>query len=102
VVTSAARGGLVSAEVEQAVLKEGALRLEDYWARRSSRAWFDEGAGLPVLGEAANRMADLLGWDDARKALEIENCHQIDGASRSGFIESTGWEEVLDDCRAAG
>ena len=102
VVTSAARGGLVSAEVEQAVLKEGALRLEDYWARRSSRAWFDEGAGLPVLDEAANRMADLLGWDDSRKALEIENCRQIDGASRSGFIESTGWEEVLDDCRAAG
>ena len=102
VVTSAARDGLVSAEVEQAVLKEGALRLEDYWARRSSRAWFDEGAGLPVLDEAANRMADLLGWDDSRKALEIENCRQIDGASRSGFIESTGWEEVLDDCRAAG
>ena len=102
VVTSAARGGLVSAEVEQAVLKEGALRLEDYWARRSSRAWFDEGAGLPVLDEAANRMADLLGWDDSRKALEIENCRQIDGASRSGFLDSTGWEEVSDDCRAAG
>ena len=102
VVTSAARGGLVSAEVEQAVLKEGALRLEDYWARRSSRAWFDEGAGLPVLDEAANRMADLLGWDDSRKALEVENCRQIDGASRSGFLESTGWEEVPDDCRAAG
>ena len=102
VVTSAARGGLVSAEVEQAVLKEGALRLEDYWARRSSRAWFDEGAGLPVLDEAANRMADLLGWDDSRKALEVENCRQIDGASRSGFLESTGWVEVPDDCRAAG
>ena len=102
VVTRAARSGLVSAEVEQAVLKEGALRLEDYWARRSSRAWFDEGAGLPVLDEAANRMADLLGWDDSRKALEIENCRQIDGASRSGFLESNVWEEVSDDCRAAG
>ena len=102
VVTSAARGGLVSAEVEQAVLKEGALRLEDYWARRSSRAWFDKGAGLPILSEAANRMADLLGWDDSRKTLEIENCRQIDGASRSGFIESIGLEEVLDDCRATG
>ena len=102
VVTRAARGGLVSAEVEQAVLREGALRLEDYWARRSSRAWFDEGAGLPVLDEAANRMADLLGWDDSRKALEIENCRQIDVASRSGFLESNVWEEVSDDCRAAG
>ena len=102
VVTSAARGGLVSAEVEQAVLKEGALRLEDYWARRSSRAWFDEGAGVPVLVEAANKMADLLGWDDSRKALEIENCRQIDGASRSGFLDPNRWEEGSDDCRAAG
>ena len=82
---------LVKAEVQQAVQKEGALRLEDYWARRSSRAWFDEGAGLPALNRAAAAMAELLSWDDNRKAMEIENCRDIDRASRAGFSsEVTG------------
>jgi glycerol-3-phosphate dehydrogenase len=93
---------LLKAEVCQAVQREGALRLEDYWARRSSRAWFDEGAGLPVLHEAATAMAELLGWDDNRKAIEIENCHDIDRASRAGFSSDLAGQGVADDCRAAG
>ena len=93
---------LVRAEVQQAVQKEGALRLEDYWARRSSRAWFDEGAGLPVLKQAATAMAEMLGWDDSRKAMEIENCRDIDRTSRAGFLSGTTDQGVADDCRAAG
>ena len=93
---------LVIAEVQQAVQKEGALRLEDYWARRSSRAWFDEGAGLPALKQAATAMAELLGWDDNRKAMEIENCRDIDRASRAGFSSQVTGQGVADDCRAAG
>ena len=92
---------LVKAEVQQAVQKEGALRLEDYWARRSSRAWFDEGAGVPILNQAATAMAELLGWDDTRKAMEIENCHDIDRASRTGFSSDVTGQGVADDCRAA-
>jgi glycerol-3-phosphate dehydrogenase len=92
----------LKAEVCQAVQREGALRLEDYWARRSSRAWFDEGAGLPVLHESATAMAELLGWDDNRKAIEIENCHDIDRASRAGFSSDVSGQGVADDCRAAG
>ena len=93
---------LVKAEVQQAVQKEGALRLEDYWARRSSRAWFDEGAGVPILNQAATAMAELLGWDDTRKAMEIENCRDIDRASRTGFSSDVTGQGVADDCRAAG
>ena len=93
---------LVKAEVQQAVQKEGALRLEDYWARRSSRAWFDEGAGVPILNQAATAMAELLGWDDTRKAMEIENCRDIDRASRAGFSSDVTGQGVADDCRAAG
>ena len=93
---------LLKAEVRQAVQKEGALRLEDYWARRSSRAWFDEGAGLPVLNEAATAMAELLSWDDARKAMEVENCLDIDRASRAEFASDVTRQGVADDCRAAG
>ena len=99
---SAGEEALVAAEVRQAVQKEGALRLEDYWARRSSRAWFDESAGLPVLHQAATAMAELLGWDDARKAMEIGNCHDIDRASRADFQASTTTQGAGDDCRAAG
>ena len=92
---------LVKAEVQHAVQKEGALRLEDYWARRSSRAWFDEGAGLPVLHDAAAAMAELLGWDDTRKAMETDNCRDIDRASRAGFSSDVTGQGVADDCRAA-
>ena len=92
---------LVKAEAQHAVQKEGALRLEDYWARRSSRAWFDEGAGLPVLHDAAAAMAGLLGWDDTRKAIEVENCRYIDRASRAGFSSDVTGQGVADDCRAA-
>jgi glycerol-3-phosphate dehydrogenase len=99
---SADRAELVRVEVQQAVQKEGALRLEDYWARRSSRAWFDEGAGLPVLNEAATAMSELLGWDDMRKAMEIENCREIDRASRAGFLSDLTLQGVADDYRAAG
>jgi len=93
---------LVKAEVQHAVQTEGALRLEDYWARRSSRAWFDEGAGLPVLHEAATAMAELLGWDDNRRTMEIDNCRDIDRASRVGFSSDVTGQGVSDDCRAAG
>jgi len=99
---AAAEADLVTAEVQQAVLKEGALRLEDYWARRSSRAWFDSGAGLPVLEQAATTMADLLGWDQARRSAEVENCLEIDRASRSGFLDTSTWTQATNDCRAAG
>ena len=92
---------LVKAEVQQAVQKEGALRLEDYWARRSSRAWFDEGAGVPILNQAATAMTELLGWDDTRKAMEVENCRDIDRASRAGFSSDGIGQGVADDCRAA-
>ena len=93
---------LVKAEVQHAVQKEGALRLEDYWVRRSCRAWFDEVAGLPVLYGAAAAMSELLGWDDNRKAIEIKNCHDIDRASRAGFSSDVTGQGVADDCRAAG
>ena len=99
---ASAEADLVTAEVQQAVLKEGALRLEDYWARRSSRAWFDSGAGLPVLEQAATTMADLLGWDQARRSAEVENCLEIDRASRSGFLDTSTWTQATNDCRAAG
>ena len=77
-----ALGTGLEAEVRYAVLVEGALRLEDYWARRSSRAWFDDRGGVDALDPASNVMAELLDWTDERRQQEINNCLEIDKASR--------------------
>lgn len=75
-------GGDVAAEARRAVTHEGAATLEDYWVRRSARAWFDEGAGLATLAPAADAMGALLGWDDAMTAAQIAHCRAINDASR--------------------
>jgi glycerol-3-phosphate dehydrogenase len=67
-------GGGPAAEATRAVLIEGALRLEDYWRRRSARAWFDPDAGMNALEAAAGAMAPLLGWSPNRTAEEIGHC----------------------------
>lgn len=79
--TLANMGGDVEAEVIFAVLVEGAVRLEDYWVRRSSRAWFDIDAGMATLAPAASKMALLLGWSAARQQQEIDRCLEIHRAS---------------------
>ncbi len=69
-----ADGGDVLAEVRQAVRREGALRLEDYWMRRAARAFFDPDAGLSTLEPAACEMARLLAWNDERRRNEVAAC----------------------------
>jgi len=75
-------GSDVAAEAMRAVTHEGAACLEDYWVRRSARAWFDDGAGLAALAPAAEAMGELLRWDDAMKASQIAHCRQINDESR--------------------
>ncbi|HEB90023.1 MAG TPA: glycerol-3-phosphate dehydrogenase/oxidase [Deltaproteobacteria bacterium] len=72
----AADGGDLRAEVRQAVRREGVLRLEDYWIRRSARAFFDVDAGLSKLEEAADEMARELAWSETRRRTEIEACRR--------------------------
>lgn len=61
---------------------EGAATLEDYWVRRSARAWFDRDAGLDALAPAADAMGALLGWNDNARAAQIAHCRRIDNDSR--------------------
>lgn len=75
-------GGDVAAEAVRAVTHEGAASLEDYWVRRSARAWFDHGAGLAALAPAAAAMGALLGWDDAMTEAQIAHCRKINDESR--------------------
>ena len=70
-------GGGPAVEARQAVLHEGALRLEDYWVRRSGRAWFDHKGGVDALAPAAAEMAGLLGWPEDETARQVEACRQL-------------------------
>ena len=72
-----ARGGDVAAEVAHAVEREGALTLEDYWVRRSARAWFTLDPVGDDLTTAAAAMADLLGWTSERTDAEVASCRSI-------------------------
>ena len=47
--------GGVAAEARHAVLKEGALTLEDYWVRRSARARFDLDGGIACAATRCRR-----------------------------------------------
>ena len=67
-------GGDLGAEVRHAVRKEGALRLEDYWVRRSARALYDCDAGFSTLDPASREMAALLGWTERRRVEEVTRC----------------------------
>jgi glycerol-3-phosphate dehydrogenase len=84
-----ADGGDVAAEARHAVTHEGALTLEDYWVRRSARAWFDEHAGLESLEPAAQEMSTLLGWSDAERAGQVEMCRSLERQSRTPLAESS-------------
>lgn len=74
-----------AAEARYAVLAEGALTLEDYWVRRSGRAWFDLDAGMEALRPAAEAMAPLLGWSDLQAQAQVAACMAIQRADMAAF-----------------
>ena len=78
-------GGGVAVEARHAVLKEGALTLEDYWVRRSARAWFDLDGGLAALVPAAQAMAPLLGWSAQETQDQITACQTLQAANLSAL-----------------
>ncbi|HXQ13932.1 MAG TPA: glycerol-3-phosphate dehydrogenase/oxidase [Caulobacteraceae bacterium] len=70
-------GGDIAAEVRHAVLAEGALTLDDYWVRRSARAWFAARGGIADLAPTAAAMAPLLGWSAAERDRQVAACRAI-------------------------
>ena len=65
-------GRVVAGEVQWAVQVDGALTLEDLIYRRTRAAWYTPAERDDLLAPAASRMGDLLGWDNARTAAEID------------------------------
>jgi glycerol-3-phosphate dehydrogenase len=62
---------VVAGEVDWAVTREGACHVEDVHYRRTRAALYDPAAREASVAPAAARMAELLGWSDARRAEEI-------------------------------
>lgn len=79
----AAAGAGVGAEAAHAVEHEGALTLEDFWVRRSARAWFGEDPSGADLEAAADALASALGWDPQRRDAELAHVRAVDAASRA-------------------
>lgn len=78
-----------AAEARHAVLKEGAVQLEDWWARRSARAWFDAAGGLGALEPASHAMAGLLGWSEAQRQAQVDACRRIHDQSLAALSTAT-------------
>jgi glycerol-3-phosphate dehydrogenase len=85
-----ADGGDVEAEARQAVRREAALRLEDYWVRRSARAYFDLDAGLSTLEPASREMARMLGWSETRRESEVTACRARHVENNALFEDAAG------------
>jgi glycerol-3-phosphate dehydrogenase len=79
-----------SAEAAHAVLHEGALSLEDWWVRRSARAFFTQDGGVGALAEAARAMAPLLGWSLDREDEEIAACERVRAHDMAAFTAVAG------------
>lgn len=67
----------VRGEVKLAVEREMALTLADFMDRRSALLLFSPGFGLAGVETAADVMAELLGWDDARRTHELAAYRQL-------------------------
>jgi glycerol-3-phosphate dehydrogenase len=72
---AAALGGVVhllAAQVEQAVEQEMAMTLEDVLERRTRLLLFDAQQGLAEADDAAELLAQRLGWNRERTAQELD------------------------------
>jgi glycerol-3-phosphate dehydrogenase len=86
-------GGDLNAEIRQAVYREGALRLEDYWMRRGARAFFDLDAGLSTLEPASVEMARLLDWTETERQTQVAGCRRRHAKNNALFEAARQREE---------
>ncbi len=87
-------------EVVYAALAEGALHLDDVLTRRtrvSIEAW---DRGLAAAEPAARLMGEVLGWDDDRRAREIEHYRRRVAAERDSQTKPD--DDTADAARMAG
>ena len=69
--------------VDWAVNEELAERVSDVMTRRTQIHYRDHDQGLGALNAVADRMAEILGWDNERRDLEIQIYQDEVGRSRA-------------------
>ena len=62
---------VLAGEVDWGVLHEGAARVEDVLYRRTRAALYEPEVSRAIAEPIAKRMADLLGWDEERRAEQV-------------------------------
>lgn len=78
----------ILAQIDWAVERELAATVCDVMVRRTQLFYRDLDQGLGAVGVVAGRMAELLGWDEATKAREIERY-------RDEVARSRAWREAI-------
>jgi len=89
----------LAAEVVYAASHEGALHLDDVLTRRTrvSIETFDR--GVAAAEPAATLMGEVLGWDDARRKIEVEHYHARVAAERESQQQ---WDDATADAARLG
>lgn len=82
----------VLAQVDWAVCEELAATVSDVMIRRTQLFFRDVDQGLGAARAVADRMAELLGWDEARKAEEVARYEHEVALSRAWRDELTAEE----------
>jgi len=83
----------IRAEVVHAVQREMALRLADVLIRRTHLFYQARGQAVTATAVVADLMGPLLGWDEARRAEEIELYLKEVEASRR-FLKEVGRQSL--------
>jgi glycerol-3-phosphate dehydrogenase len=68
---------VLASEVDWSVRMEGAATLEDVLYRRLRTPWYVPEAREAGVAPIAERMAGLLGWDEARKRSEVARVREL-------------------------
>ena len=70
---------VVAGEIDWGVLHEGAAHVEDILYRRTRAALYQPRVSRAIAEPIAKRMADLLGWDEERRAEQLgETLERLD------------------------
>lgn len=81
--------GYLAAELHYAATHEGALRLDDVLERRTRIFMETPDRGGTAAAHAARVVGDVLGWDDERRAAEVEAYRETREADRRAAASTT-------------
>jgi glycerol-3-phosphate dehydrogenase len=76
-------------EAHHAAAEEGAATLADFLLRRSGLGLYP-GRGIDVIEGAADALAEVLGWDAARRTEEIATYRALIDAEAPQRLEASG------------